>query len=343
VITAATLSIADRDARWLRGLRPLVGLAAVALAVVPWLYAIERATQGRFLEQSVGHDFWAKVMGGQEAHGAPPLYFLGMAFLTFWPGSLYLLPAVIGGVRRRAEPAVRFLLAWLVPAWIVLELVPTKLPHYVLPLYPALALLAAASLGVDMPRWMRTCRIIGMVLWLLATLGLAAALIALPINLDHGAAAAGIAGAVALVILAAVLLYWRPEPRGVAALVVLLALACVAPAASVVLPDLDRLWLSRAAAAIVEHDPPPDGTKLTVIGYNEPSLVFLLNDDITTGMADAPVAAGGEALVGDRQDAAFKANLAARGLVATAVDSVRGIDYSNGQRMTLTLYRIGPR
>ena len=43
----------------------------------------------------------------------------------------------------RREPAVRFLLAWLFPSWIVFELVATKLPHYVLPLYPAIAILLA--------------------------------------------------------------------------------------------------------------------------------------------------------------------------------------------------------
>src|SRR6185295_13579802 len=37
----------------------------------------------------------------------------------------------------------RFLLAWIVPAWILFELVVTKLPHYVLPLYPAIAILIA--------------------------------------------------------------------------------------------------------------------------------------------------------------------------------------------------------
>ena len=41
--------------------------------------------------------------------------------------------------------AVRFLLAWIIPAWVLLELAPTKLPHYVLPLYPALALLCGAA------------------------------------------------------------------------------------------------------------------------------------------------------------------------------------------------------
>ncbi len=41
---------------------------------------------------------------------------------------------------------VRFLLAWLVPSWIVFELVMTKLPHYVLPLYPAIAILIAREI-----------------------------------------------------------------------------------------------------------------------------------------------------------------------------------------------------
>ena len=49
----------------------------------------------------------------------------------FWPGSLLLgAGAGLGLARARAMPAERFLLAWLVPFWILLELVPTKLPHY---------------------------------------------------------------------------------------------------------------------------------------------------------------------------------------------------------------------
>jgi hypothetical protein len=48
--------------------------------------------------------------------------------------------------RARREPAIAFLLAWLVPAWLLFEAVPTKLPHYVLPLFPALAILTAAAI-----------------------------------------------------------------------------------------------------------------------------------------------------------------------------------------------------
>src|SRR5437763_1845975 len=158
-LTLITLSVADRDWRWLRGLYPVAGVIFVALAIVPWIVAMERATEGAFLAGSLGEDFWSKLIGAQESHGAPPLAYLLSAIATFWPGSLLLVPALAHAWRRRMLPAERFLVAWLVPAWIVLELLPTKLPHYVLPLYPALALLTGAALAegarAAAPTWLR--------------------------------------------------------------------------------------------------------------------------------------------------------------------------------------------
>ena len=40
-----------------------------------------------------------------------------------------------------AQDSTRFLLAWLVPFWLTIELIPTKLPHYPLPVVPAAILL----------------------------------------------------------------------------------------------------------------------------------------------------------------------------------------------------------
>ncbi|HWB50902.1 MAG TPA: phospholipid carrier-dependent glycosyltransferase [Stellaceae bacterium] len=339
LLTAATLSAADRDLRWLRGLRPLPGIAFAILAVAPWLYAIEHATEGRFLEQSVGHDFLSKVMGGQEMHGAPPLYYLALVWLIFWPGALLLPPALIAGWRRRSEPVFRFLLAWLIPAWLVLELVPTKLPHYALPLFPALALLSACALvdGRHAPRWSRR---LGTVLWLLVTLALAAAMIEVPRLFGPGPVTAGIVAAALLVALTIGMLRGRPGPLGRVALLGAMALVFAIPAGVSIMPALSRLWLSRAAATLVAGHKPPAGARLTVIGYNEPSLVFLLDNGFATGMADAPVAAGDEALVSDRQDAAFGRELARRGLAAQTIGAVSGRNYSSGQEMALTLYRI---
>jgi 4-amino-4-deoxy-L-arabinose transferase-like glycosyltransferase len=39
-----------------------------------------------------------------------------------------------------------------VPSWLVFELAVTKLPHYVMPLYPAIAILIAGAVGRRHPR-----------------------------------------------------------------------------------------------------------------------------------------------------------------------------------------------
>ena len=88
----------------------------------------------------------AKVTSGQEAHGAPPGYYLLLFWVTFWPGSVLAGLAAPAVWQARREPGAQFLLAWLVPSWIVFEAVITKLPHYVLPLYPAIAILIAGIL-----------------------------------------------------------------------------------------------------------------------------------------------------------------------------------------------------
>jgi len=349
LITAVSLSVADGEARWLRGLRPLIGLVWLVLTLAPWLIAIQRATGGAFLGESIGHDLALKLIGAQESHGAPPFSYLVLSLATFWPGSLLLVPAIAAAWRRHEAPAERFLLAWLVPAWVLLELVPTKLPHYALPLYPALALLAAAAL-VDRADplagvWQRRLDGVVQVLWAVVAVGLAVLLVGLPLRFGDGVVAAAIVGGALLLALAAALLYWRPGPMPTAALAVALSLAFLLPAALGVLPGLDRLWLSREAAALVGRHPETK-RPLVAVGYSEPSLVFLLGTDLrfaTPGAAGEALTGSGGAIVSGREEPMFRQALGARGLAARAVGEVRGLDYSNGQRMVLTLYEVAPR
>jgi 4-amino-4-deoxy-L-arabinose transferase-like glycosyltransferase len=65
--------------------------------------------------------------------------------LFFWPAVFLAWPSLWRAWKERTDTALRFCLAWLVPAWVLFELIPTKLPHYVLPMYPALALICARS------------------------------------------------------------------------------------------------------------------------------------------------------------------------------------------------------
>jgi 4-amino-4-deoxy-L-arabinose transferase-like glycosyltransferase len=347
LMTAATLSIIDRETRWLRGLRPLLGSAALTLAVAPWLFAIERASDGRFLADAFGQDLLPKLLQGRESHGAPPFSYILMILVTFWPGSLLLVHGGIRGWRRYRAPAERFLLAWILPAWALLELVPTKLPHYVLPLLPAVALLTAAAIsnraGEPCGSWPRRLDVLVRGLWVAITVGLAALLIGLPLRFGGAITAAGVLGAGSLVALAAMLLRRRPGPDRTAGAIAALSLAFAVPAGWSVLPGLDRLWLSRAAAQLVAQHAPAPGTPLVAVGYSEPSLVFLLGTKLrlTTPLGAADLLrGGGEALVSGRDDAAFRQDVGAHGLASRPVGSVAGLDYSNGQRLALTLYVV---
>lgn len=143
----------ERKARWMKLLLFWPGpLLAIAM-VLPWLISIQIATDGGFLRQAIGDDMAPKLVGAAERHGglfgyhillAPLLFF--PATLTVIPGLGYLSSALRGRTDEKTAGAARFLLAWAIPVWLVFELLPTKLPHYVLPAYPALALIAGWGL-----------------------------------------------------------------------------------------------------------------------------------------------------------------------------------------------------
>src|SRR5262249_7971899 len=131
---------------WLLTLKPLAGIVWLALLVLPWFIAIIGRSGDAFLAESVGADLLSKISAGQESHGAPPGYYFVLFWVSFWPGATLAALAAPAVWRARRGPAVKFLLAWLVPSWLVFELVVTKLPHYVLPLYPAIAILLAGAI-----------------------------------------------------------------------------------------------------------------------------------------------------------------------------------------------------
>ncbi len=347
-LTVAALSLADREAGWLKSLRAAWGLPLAVLIVGPWLAAMTAATHDRFLASSLGHDFFGKIVGAQESHGAPPGTYLLLLALVFWPSSLFAAGGFLRAWRERERPSQRFLLAWIVPFWVALELVPTKLPHYVLPVLPALALLAAHALfNADTgPRWLRLAV---SVLWTAATLVLAAGFAIAPSLLGTGPSPIGIA--IALIALGggSALLWrtWSKPGPGLVAGAALLALAVVAPGLTLVVPALDRIWLSRSAAALVARERPAEGAPVAIVGDDEPSLIFLLGTATKPFGADAAaryVAAtrGGLALVEARDDEAFRRALAGLGRTPRALGRVSGLDYSNGKAMALTLYAAAP-
>jgi 4-amino-4-deoxy-L-arabinose transferase-like glycosyltransferase len=350
--TLAALAAAERRARWMVRLRPGFGLLVVLAIVLPWCVAIGIASHGAFFAHALGVNFFGKVASGQQAHGAPPGVYLLLFPLMFWPGSIFAIRALPFVWRERSQPELRFLLCWIVPSWLVFELVATKLPHYVLPTYPAIACLAAAGCLTPLAAlrpWQRRAFAGFAGIWLLLGLVLAFGPSLLLWRLEGESTATGFgAGILATVLLLAALWLLRAGRAARAALPAVLASALVFGVGYCdVLPALRTIWLSpRIAAALAAVRPCRDSV-LATSGFAEPSLVFLAGGDLRLAGPSAAAAllsrdpACGLALVEARQAPQFLRLAAAAGVMPRGLAEIRGLNYSNGRRLDLTIYAAG--
>lgn len=353
-LTILYLVVAEREIRWLGMLRPFVGVLLAAAVVLPWFVAIAVETDGAFFKTSLGGDLLAKIGTGQESHGAPPGFYFIAFWPTFWPFSVVAALAVPWIWSRRREPQVRFCLAWILPSWIVLELVATKLPHYILPVYPALAILTAAAWrdafaggGMRLRKFSAFVALVGFAICGVILAGLFAVGTAF---LESAVNVAGLVmAAVTLGLLIYMIVWWRGKAEH--AFNPMMALFAGALAFNGILfhfflPSLDTIWLSkRSAAAYAETRICPD-TRLASAGLTEPSLVFLTGTDTRLGSAEMvakhlledPACAMG--LVDQKSEKRLLAALANAGKTPQAVRKITGVNYARGKRLTLTLYRL---
>jgi len=343
LLTAATLSIMERSGQWLLALRPLPGIVWLLVIVMPWFIAIYLRVGSTFLVDSVGDDMLKKIVSGQEAHGAPPGFYFVLFFATFFPASVLapLAAPAVWAVRR--EPAARFLLAWLVPSWIVFELVVTKLPHYVLPLYPAIAILIAGAVETKVlsdRRWL----VRGTVWWFLAPiiLSVAAIVCGILVARDLMLPAWPFLGGAIVCGLFAWQFYDEGEERAflrAAAASVLVAAAIyglVVPRLAPAFPSVDLSEVLREADCA--HPVAASA------GYEEPSLVFLAGT--STRLTDASGAAdflgqGGcrLAFIDSRLNRIFARRAEAIGLRYTRKPGVTAFNISNGQPLTIDVFQ----
>ena len=352
LVTILTLISVDRQVSLLRGLRLHLGIPLVAIIVCPWAIAITLATDGAFFSDALRSDLLPKLISGHESHGFLPGYYLLLIALTFWPGSLFLGPALRQAWKRRSEMEERFCLAWVIPVWLVFELIPTKLPHYILPIFPALSLITARLLITgtkdvwDLSRWGLTR--FGFVLWVLVSVILGAAVVAFPLYIDSRFDMITIWPAMATVLMLVLTSWYAFRNRLVEAAMtaVILAALILAPTLHVIMPNAEGLWLSRSVARAVErYGESVSGLPAVVAaaGYHEPSLVFLCGTDtklVSVGQAASHLRQNpnGLALVSKRKDDLFQKTLAKSKESIQVLETIRGFHYTKGKRMTLNLY-----
>jgi 4-amino-4-deoxy-L-arabinose transferase-like glycosyltransferase len=143
--------------------RMLKAAVVFGFIALPWYILVGVETRGQFLKVFLGRENVSRFLTPMENHSGNFLFHPLALFIGFAPGSVVLILSVWEAIRlsrasnsvpeTRQEPVgvheYRFLLSWISVYLFVFSVAATKLPNYVLPVYPAVAILA----GRLLERW----------------------------------------------------------------------------------------------------------------------------------------------------------------------------------------------
>lgn len=378
LLTVLAVCIGRREWRWVPALRPVPGMLILAATVGPWVWAVASRVGWEHYWSAIYDETIGRSLATKEGHWGPPGYHTVLMPVLFWPGSMLTGLSLVTAWKRvrqsralqsrvlqsrdregattvgpdeshsltlgaRSGTGLVFLLAWLVPSWIAFELVTTKLPHYTLPLYPALALVSAWGLReVVLARLTPSgaAVIVGVRAWAGLTAILPAALVLLPLLLYQHPVRFHVAWVVVLLaaVFGAAALglrvprhpdgWLRLQRRGVA---VALAVAVLGVG---LLPYLPNLWITRQIGAVLRRAQ-ADGP-VASLGYREDSLVFLTRGRVEwvspeQAIGWLPRHPGGVIVVPDNF-----------GLLADRVGVAQGFNYSRGRFERYEIQRATP-
>jgi 4-amino-4-deoxy-L-arabinose transferase-like glycosyltransferase len=284
VLTLLTIVIFDRDRAWLRNLHVAWGLPVMLTITLPWFIAIGVVSDWEFFRLAFIDDFAMKLGGGQEKHWGPPGFYFVLFWWSFWPAALVVTSgAALWLWRNRLRRRALFLLAWIVPFWLVLETTPTKLPHYAMILYPAIAMGAAWVLREVVLTGQMRLRSYrhGAALWLfVAALQFAfLAFLHVYFRIAPSVWLLPLALGVILSALACARAAWTGYFHAALTAALLTAILLYAAVFRFVLPAMEPVWISRQLVEAVSALRPCTSGPIILTRYREPSAVFLLGTD----------------------------------------------------------------
>ena len=278
-----TPSWKDRLLRWGAG-----GLTFLAVTI-PWAWAAWARTGGEFFEIAVGHHVIKRASSSLESHRGPIVYYLPVLLVSTLPMSAVVLMGLRRAWCRKNHAPERLLWFWILPGLVVFSLVKTKLPHYVAPLTPALALMAGLwwtafreNLHTENPQentdvnpsrvWWRA----GALLMISAGIGLGVGIGAfIHMNLfpPLHAPAVFMGALFGLGSLLGGVCWWRRKILPAVGSWVGAMVGILLVAVFWVLPVLEMFRPSKITVDWI-HQRAPEGTQVMAVEYQEPSLVF---------------------------------------------------------------------
>jgi len=333
LLTLIVYAIWSRDIQWMRGLISAPGILIAILIIVPWTVAIALETGGAFFTDAVGGDLAPKMAGGHESHGAPPGYYLATLPVLFWPGILLLLPGLVfvwkaagkGSQSSDLKSSIVLLVCWVLPFWILLELVPTN----------------SGTLKIS--------RRLSAILFF----GVGILLIALIFAIDGYYSESPSISVfiypvfVALVFTATYFMWFGEARKSFATALILTGL--IAPLTfGHILPRLDDLKVSDRLADLIFSENP---SRILSPNFTEPSLVYSLGTDIYLGdKADNILLQGlntADLIIIDQNEAletherlTMAGKISDKSQCLRTVGELQGTNYSKGDPVEIVVYKV---
>lgn len=136
--------------RTLWAMRIAWGCGIVALVAAPWFVAVGIQTDGEFIRQFFLTENFARATSVMENHSGGWWFYPLSICVGFFPWSVLFGPVayalLYSDVEDRQHAGIRLMLIWVGLQIAVFSLAATKLPSYVTPCYPALAVLTALGI-----------------------------------------------------------------------------------------------------------------------------------------------------------------------------------------------------
>jgi 4-amino-4-deoxy-L-arabinose transferase-like glycosyltransferase len=162
------------DKLWDR--RLLLGALAFIAVAAPWYAMVTLDTKGKWIQAFVMKENLDRFQNPADGHRGQFYYHVAGLVVLFVPWCAFLLATFINayrGVRQVDETSAtdtrdkfKFLVVWFLVYLILFSIAATKLPNYVLPMYPAMALLMARLLDrwrlrtIELPKWLTIVSIV---------------------------------------------------------------------------------------------------------------------------------------------------------------------------------------
>ena len=148
-------------------MRPLTALAVCALVAGPWYALVGIRTEGTWLRAFFWEHNVGRAVNPMEGHHGSILYYPVALLVGTFPWSVFTIPLILA-LRQafksdQSRPAFTFLLCWVGVYVMGFSAAQTKLPSYITPTHPAVAVLVGYFLQLCQhatgPRWINWSRV----------------------------------------------------------------------------------------------------------------------------------------------------------------------------------------